>query len=86
MLVSVRLLPLTGKVIEDEIEVPVKERPTIHQLIEAAMPIVRTKMPMAGHCTFVNNLGYKDEYKKVAGFRDGDILTVMAIPLSVVMP
>lgn len=86
MKVSVRLLPLKGKVIEEDIEIPLVDGSSTDKVIKAALPVIRAKMPMAGYSTFVNNLSFKEEYARFASFHPDDVLTVMEIPLSVVMP
>lgn len=85
MQINVRLLPLKGSVVERKIEVPT-DGFTIQKLIDVALPIIGNIMPMAGHSVFVNNLNLKAEYMRLASFHSNDVLTVMEVPLSVVMP
>jgi hypothetical protein len=85
MQINVRLLPLKGSVVEKKIEIP-SDGFTIQKLIEAALPMIGKIMPMAGHSVFVNNLCLKEEWKRVASFHPDDVLTVMEVPLSIVMP
>lgn len=86
MQIPVRLLPLKGPIIETDIEVSLDGRPTIQKVIEAVVPSVSKMMPMAGYRAFINNLIIKEDYKKLVTFDSGDVLTVMELPLSVVMP